>query len=274
MKRFETFLKDNKLFVFLCILALTLIAAAVTAPFLAPNDPFKTNMANSLRESGGRFPLGTDNLGRCIFSRLLYGGQNSLKMTFSLVVSVFIVGTAVGTAAGYFGGLADNIIMRFSDVFLAFPGIIFAIAIAGVLGPSSINTVIALIAVNWVKYARVSRSLVMAVKEKEYVKLAKMGGAREYQLILKYVAPNIIPSLVVMATMDIGTMMLEISSLSFLGLGPQPPTPEWGYMLSEGRNYMQTSPELMIYPGIAIFITVMIFNLLGDSMRDILDPKK
>jgi len=274
MKKFGLFLKENKLFTFLCILVLILIAVAMLAPWISPNDPFKSNMANSLQGRSSKFPLGTDNLGRCVFSRLLYGGQNSLKMTFSLVILVFVIGTAVGTTAGYLGGVIDNIIMRFSDIFLAFPGIIFAIAIAGVLGPSSTNTVIALIVVNWVKYARVSRSLVMSVREKDYIKLARMGGARKYQLILKYVVPNIIPSLIVMATMDIGTMMLEISSLSFLGLGPQPPTPEWGYMLNEGRSYMQTSPGLMVYPGIAIFITVMVFNLLGDSIRDILDPKK
>ncbi|AKN31505.1 nickel transporter permease NikC [Clostridium carboxidivorans P7] len=274
MENFMITMKKNKLFTFMCILILILISISLFAPFIAPHDPLKTNMTNSLQGRSNDFPLGTDNLGRCLLSRVLYGASTSLKMTFCLVVIVFIVGTTVGTIAAYFGGIIDTIIMRFSDVFLAFPGIIFAIAIAGVLGPSSMNTVLALAVVNWVKYARVSRSLVMSVRKKDYIKGAKMGGAKEYQIILKYILPNIIPSLIVMATMDIGTMMLEISSLSFLGLGAQPPTPEWGYMLNEGRNYMQTSPGLMIYPGAAIFITVMIFNLLGDSIRDILDPNK
>ncbi|ADK15319.1 nickel transporter permease [Clostridium ljungdahlii] len=274
MENFTVFVKKNKLFIFLCILAVILISISLSANYIAPHDPLKTNMTNALQGRSSKFPLGTDNLGRCLLSRLLYGASTSLKMTFCLVIIIFIVGTALGTIAAYFGGIVDTIIMRFSDIFLAFPGIIFAIAIAGVLGPSSMNVVIALAVVNWVKYARVSRSLVMSVRKKEYIKGAKMGGAKEYQIILKYILPNIIPSLIVIATMDIGTMMLEISSLSFLGLGAQPPTPEWGYMLNEGRNYMQTSPGLMIYPGAAIFITVMIFNLLGDSIRDILDPNQ
>ncbi|MCT8978594.1 ABC transporter permease [Clostridium sp. CX1] len=274
MKGSSLIFRKNKSFICFCTLAMILVLISLLAPHIAPHDPLKTNMTNSLQGPSGEFLLGTDNLGRCLLSRLLYGALNSLKMTFSLVIIAFIVGTAMGMVSGYLGGIADTIVMRFSDVFLAFPGIIFAIAIAGVLGPSSINTVIALAVVDWVKYARVSRSLVMSVRKKDYIKAAKMGGAKEYKIILKYILPNIIPSLIVMATMDIGTMMLEISSLSFLGLGAQPPTPEWGYMLNEGRNYMQTVPGLMIYPGIAIFVTVMIFNLLGDGIRDMLDPNK
>ncbi|MDW8802895.1 ABC transporter permease [Clostridium sp. A1-XYC3] len=274
MKGSSLIFRKNKSFICFCTLAMILVLISLLAPHIAPHDPLKTNMTKSLQGPSGEFLLGTDNLGRCLLSRLLYGALNSLKMTFSLVIIAFIVGTAMGMVSGYLGGIADTIVMRFSDVFLAFPGIIFAIAIAGVLGPSSINTVIALAVVDWVKYARVTRSLVMSVRKKDYIKAAKMGGAKEYKIILKYILPNIIPSLIVMATMDIGTMMLEISSLSFLGLGAQPPTPEWGYMLNEGRNYMQTVPGLMIYPGIAIFVTVMIFNLLGDGIRDMLDPNK
>lgn len=274
MENFILFIKKNKLFAFLCVLALILALMCIFVTHIAPNDPLKTNMANSLQGRSSQFPLGTDNLGRCLLSRLLYGAVTSLKLTFWLVITVFIVGTTVGTLAGYFGGIADTIIMRLSDIFLAFPSIIFAIAIVGILGASSINTVMALLVVDWVKYARVSKSLVISIRKKDYIKAAKMGGAKEYQIIFKYILPNIIPSLVVMATMDLGTMMLQISSLSFLGLGAQPPTPEWGNMLNEGKDYMQTLPGLMIYPGIGIFITVMIFNLLGDSMRDILDPNK
>lgn len=274
MENFILFIKKNKLFAFLCVLALILALMCIFVTYIAPNDPIKTNMANSLQSRSSQFPLGTDNLGRCLLSRLLYGAVTSLKLTFWLVIAVFVVGTTVGTLAGYFGGIADTIIMRLSDIFLAFPSIIFAIAIVGILGASSINTVMALLIVDWVKYARVSKSLVISIRKKDYIKAAKMGGAKEYQIIFKYILPNIIPSLVVMATMDLGTMMLQISSLSFLGLGAQPPTPEWGNMLNEGKDYMQTLPGLMIYPGIAIFVTVMIFNLLGDSMRDILDPNE
>lgn len=257
-----------------CILALVLVSISILAPFIAPHDPLKADMANSLKGSSDIFLIGTDQLGRDLLSRILYGALNSLKMTFILVIIVFIVGTTLGTLAGYFGGIVDVIIMRFCDVFLSFPGIIFAIAIAGVLGPSSINTIVALAVVNWAKYARVSRGLAMSIRKKDYIKAAKMGGARQYQIILKYVLPNIIPSLIVMAAMDIGSMLLEISSLSFLGLGAQPPTPEWGYMINEGRAYIQTAPWLMIYPGIAMFITVTVFNLLGEGIRDILDPNE
>jgi peptide/nickel transport system permease protein/nickel transport system permease protein len=266
--------RKNKSLTIYCILALVLVLISIFAPYIAPHDPLKTNMANSLKGSSDIFPIGTDQLGRDLFSRILYGALNSLKMTFTLVITVFIVGTLAGTIAGYFGGITDVVIMRFCDVFLAFPGIIFAIAIAGILGPSSINTIIALAVVNWAKYARVSRGLAMSITKKDYIKAAKMGGARQYQIILKHVLPNIIPSLIVMAAMDIGTMLLEISSLSFLGLGAQPPTPEWGYMINEGRAYIQTAPWLMIYPGIAMFITVTIFNLLGEGIRNILDPHK
>lgn len=256
------------------MLSLGLITIGILAPFIAPHDPLKTDMVNSLKGSSSLFPLGTDQLGRDLLSRLLHGTLNSLKMTFSLVIIVFIVGTALGTLAGYFGGITDTIVMRFCDIFLAFPGIILAIAIAGILGPSSINTVIALAVVNWAKYARLSRGLTMTVRKKDYIKAAKMGGASQSQIILRYVLPNIVPSIIVMATMDIGTMLLEISSLSFLGLGAQPPTPEWGYMINEGRKYIQTAPWLMIYPGAVMFITVTIFNLLGENIRDILDPNK
>ncbi|MBD7911209.1 nickel transporter permease [Clostridium cibarium] len=267
-------IRKNKSFVVICMLAFALVTIGILSPYIAPHDPLKTDMTNSLRGPNAIFSLGTDQLGRDLFSRILYGALNSLKMTFSLVITVFIIGTALGTLAGYWGGIVDTIVMRFCDIFLAFPGIIFAIAVAGVLGPSSINTVIALAVVHWPKYARLSRGLAMSVKRKDYIKAAKMGGAKEYQIILRYVFPNIISALIVMATMDIGSMLLEISSLSFLGLGAQPPTPEWGYMINEGRTYIQTAPWLMVYPGVAMFITVTIFNLLGEIIRDILDPNK
>lgn len=266
--------QKNKAFVVYCILALILMLVSVLAPYIAPFDPLKIDMSNSLKAGNSIFLLGTDQLGRDLFSRILYGALNSFKMTFILVITVFIVGTILGALAGYFGGISDVVLMRFCDVFLAFPGIIFAIAVAGVLGPSSLNTIIALAVVNWAKYARVSRGLAISMSKKDYIKAARMGGAKQYQIILRYVIPNIIPSLIVMATMDIGTMLLEISSLSFLGLGAQPPTPEWGYMINEGRAYIQTAPWLMIYPGIAMLITVTIFNLLGEGIRDILDPHK
>ncbi|WP_459478928.1 nickel transporter permease [Clostridium saccharoperbutylacetonicum] len=265
-------LRKNKSFVFVCVLAICLVTIGMLAPYIAPHDPLKADMMNSLKAPNDIYPIGTDQLGRDLLSRILHGTLNSLKMTFGLVAIVFTIGTVLGIIAGYFGGIADTIMMRFCDIFLAFPGIIFAIAVAGVLGPSSINTVIALAVVNWPKYARMSRGLTMSLRKKDYIKAAKMGGANEIQIIIRYVLPNVIPSLIVTATMDLGNMLLEISSLSFLGLGAQPPTPEWGYMINEGRTYIQTAPWLMIYPGIAMLISVTIFNLLGEKIRDVLDP--
>ncbi|HBW35221.1 ABC transporter permease [Desulfosporosinus sp. BICA1-9] len=223
MEELIAVLRKNKSFVFFSALALLLVVISVFAPYLAPKDPLKSNLAHALQGRSAEFPLGTDQLGRCLLSRLLYGARTSLKMTFCLVGIVLVVGTAIGTVAGYLGRRVDTIIMRISDIFLAFPGLVFAIAIAGVLGASLMNVVIALAAVSWTKYTRVSRSLVMAVREKDYIQAAKMGGAKQYQIILKYILPNIIPALIVMAAMDIGVMMLEISALSFLGLGAQPP---------------------------------------------------
>lgn len=274
MKGTILFLRKNKSFAIILILVIGLIVIGLLAPYIAPHDPFKTDIANSLKGPNSDFIFGTDQLGRDLFSRILYGTLNSLKMTFSLVLIVFVIGTILGTLAGYFGGIIDTIVMRLCDIFLAFPGIILAIAIAGILGPSSINTIIALAVVNWAKYARLSRGLTMSVRKKDYIKSAKIAGSSEYKIIFKYVLPNIISSIIVMAAMDIGTMLLEISSLSFLGLGAQPPNPEWGYMINEGRTYIQTAPWLMIYPGIAMFITVTIFNLFGEKIREIMDPSK
>lgn len=208
----------NKSFIIFLILSLMLIALSVIAPHIAPNNPLKTNLAMSLHSPSAKYPLGTDQLGRCLCSRILWGMGNSLKMTFSLLIIVFIVGTTVGTIAGYFGGIVDTIIMRLSDIFLAFPGLVFAIAIAGILGPSLTNTVIALAVVNWTRYARVSRGLVLSIREKDYIMSAKMGGAKQHKIILKYILPNIISSLIVLAVMDIGTLMLDISALSFWDL--------------------------------------------------------
>lgn len=274
MKPLADFLKNHRGFSLIAALAVLLVALSILAPWIAPHDPLKTNLAQALQGRSREFPLGTDQLGRCLCSRIMVGAGTSLKMMFSLLAIVFAAGTLLGIAAGYGGGKTDAVIMRISDVFLAFPGLVLAIAIVGVLGASLMNTVIALAATSWSKYARVSRSMVLSVLGREYIDLAKMGGAKPGQIIMKYIFPNIVPPLIVMAAMDLGTFLLEISGLSFLGLGAQPPAPEWGFMLSEGRNFMQTAPGLMVYPGMALFITVAIFNLLGDGLRDLLDPQQ
>lgn len=266
-------LMKNKQFVFFSILALMVIFIAVFAPWIAVKNPYDAIMTDSLIPPCEKYMWGTDRLGRDIFSRIIYGTRPSLIMTFTLVSVVFLVGTGLGILAGYFGGIIDTIIMRFADMMISFPGLVLAIAVAGLLGPSMTNAVLAISLVSWPKYARLARSLVLKIKNNMYIEAAIVGGARTGKIIGRYLIPNMIPTMIVTATTDIGTMMLELASLSFLGFGAQAPTPEWGLMLNEGRTYITKASWLIMYPGIAIIVVVIIFNMLGDSIRDILDPK-
>lgn len=274
MMKIREYLTQRRLFIFLLSLTTGWIVLALIAPLLAPHDPLATNFAKVLQPSSPEYPLGTDQLGRCVLSRLLYGARTSLLLTFMMIGIVFGLGVAVGVVAGFLRGLVDTMLMRLCDTLMAFPGLIFAIAVVGMLGPGLFNTVVALSVVWWAKYARMARSLVISLQQKEFVTAAAFSGARKIQIISRTILPNMLPPLIVMAMMDVGGMMLSMSGLSFLGLGAQPPNPEWGAMLNEGRRYLQTAPWLLIYPGLAIFSTVIIFNLLGDSLRDVLDPKK
>ena len=190
-----------------------------------------------------------------------------------MIAIITAVGTTIGLISGFFGGVLDTILMRFTDILLAFPNTVFAIAVVGMLGPGILNTVIAMSLVWWTSFARVTRGLAASIRTKDYITEARFGGASTMKIIFKYVLPNIMPRVIVMATMDIGGMILSLAGLSFLGLASQPPAPEWGYMLNEGRNYLQTAPWLLFFPGLAILVTVIVFNLLGDAVRDILDPK-
>lgn len=274
MREFKLILTQHRWFTFLCSLTLLWVILAMIAPLFAPHDPLATNFAKVLQPASSEYPLGTDQLGRCVLSRILYGARTSLLLTFMMIGIVFVLGVTIGVIAGFARGLTDTVLMRLSDTLMAFPGLIFAIAVVGMLGPGLFNTVIALAVVWWAKYARLARSLVISLQQREYVAAAAFSGARKIQIITRTILPNMLSPLIVMAMMDVGGMMLSISGLSFLGLGAQPPEPEWGAMLNEGRRYLQTAPWLLIYPGLAIFCTVIIFNLLGDSLRDVLDPKK
>lgn len=268
------FLKNNKQFTVFLLLALAIAAIAVFAPWIAPRDPYDAVMSDSLKEPGSTYVWGTDKLGRDVLSRVIYGTRSSLTMTLCLVAVIFVVGTALGILAGYFGGAVDAVIMRIADMMISFPGLVLAIAIAGLLGPNMVNAVIAISAVSWTKYARLARSMVLKIKQNLYIEAAVVTGTKRGSIIMKYVIPNMITTMVVTAATDIGTMMLELASLSFLGFGAQAPTPEWGLMLNEGRTHISKAPWLMIYPGIAIVVVVVVFNMLGDSIRDILDPKQ
>lgn len=270
----KNFFLEHKQFTLFFILALVIVGIAVFAPWIAPKDPLDAVMTDSLKAPCADYPLGADKLGRDLLSRVIYGTRTSLVSTLILVVTIFAVGTVLGVVAGYFGGWIDQVIMRIADMMISFPGMILAIAIAGMLGPSLRNGVIAITAVSWTKYARLARSMVLKVKGNLYVEAAIVNGTSTLKILVKHVIPNMLTTMTVTAAADIGTMMLELASLSFLGFGAVAPTPEWGLMLNEGRTYMAKAPWLMIAPGIAIVIVVVVFNMLGDSVRDILDPRQ
>jgi len=255
-------------------MATIIVLIAIFAKQIAPKDPLQAVMDKPLHSPDKVNLLGTDILGRDILSRIIYGTRYSLFMTLALVGTVFTLGTTLGLLAGYFGGIVDTIIMRLADMMVSFPGIILAIAIAGLLGPSMTNAIIAISSVTWPKYARLSRSMVLKIKKELYVEAAKLTGSKDKDILFKYILPNMITLMLVTAISDIGALMLEISALSFLGFGAQPPIPEWGAMLNEGRTYLAKAPWLMLYPGMAIVIVVVVFNMLGDNIKDLIDIKE
>ncbi len=270
----KSFLRKYPSFCVFALLGILIILAAVFAPQLAGGvDPTEGNLTDAIMAPSAEHPFGTDKMGRDILARVIYGARASLSSTFILVAVIFVICTLLGILSGYFGGWVDAVIMRVADMMIAFPGLVLAIAVAGLLGASTKNAIIAIAVVSWPKYARLARSLVMKIRHTDFVAAAQVTGSKTGYMLWKYMLPNTITTLVITAATDIGSMMMELAALSFLGFGAQPPTPEWGSMLNEGRNFMQSAPWMMIYPGLAIFITVVVFNMLGDNLRDILDPK-
>lgn len=265
--------QENKAFRISTLLVLILVIIAVSAPLIAPYDPLDAIMKDANMEPSAAHLFGTDKLGRDVLSRILYGASYSLSSVLILVSAIFIVGTTLGVLAGYFGGKVDIIIMRIADMMISFPGMILAIAIAGIMGGSLVNAMIALLVVTWTKYARLARSMVLKVKKRDFVEAAVVNGGTPVHILWTHIVSNILPLMVITAAADIGAMMMELAGLSFLGFGSQPPAPEWGLMLNEGRIQLQTAPWLMFFPGLAIFLTVVIFNLWGDALRDVLDPR-
>ena len=265
---------QNKTFVVFSILALLIILAAIFAPIVTGGvDPLKGSLVDALLPPSKEHIFGTDKMGRDIFTRVINGARASLTATFGVVALIFLVGTVTGVISGYFGGIVDAVIMRIADMMLAFPGLVLALAVAGIMGASIKNAIIAIVVVSWTKYARLARSLVLKIRDRDYVSAAIVTGSKTPYMLLRYMLPNALPTLIITAATDVGSMMLELAAMSFLGFGAKPPAPEWGYMLNEGRACMQSAPWLMIFPGLAIFVVVVVFNMLGDSVRDILDPK-
>ena len=272
--KIEKFVKGHKQFIFFLVMAIIIVLIAIFAKQIAPKDPLQAVMDKPLHSPDKVNLLGTDILGRDILSRIIYGTRYSLFMTLVLVGTVFTLGTTLGLLAGYFGGIIDTLIMRLADMMVSFPGIILAIAIAGLLGPSMTNAIIAISSVTWPKYARLSRSMVLKIRKELYIEAAKLTGSKDKDILFKYILPNMLTLMLVTAISDIGALMLEISALSFLGFGAQPPIPEWGAMLNEGRTYLAKAPWLMLYPGMAIVIVVVVFNMLGDNIKDLIDIKE
>ena len=273
MNKALKFIKKNKAFTFAAVLVLLIIGVAVCAPILSTHDPYEAVLADAIQAPSAEHWFGTDGMGRDLYSRVLYGARTSLLSALALVAIITVVGTTLGIIAGYFGGIIDAVIMRLADMMISFPGMVLAIAVAGILGANMTNAIIAISLVTWPKYARLSRSLVLKIRNRDYVAAAQVTGSKTPYILLKYMLPNALPTILITAATDIGSMMLEIAALSFLGFGAQSPTAEWGLMLNEGRAYMVAAPWLMLFPGCAIFITVVAFNLLGDSLRDVLDPR-
>lgn len=247
---------------------------AALASYLVPYDPYEQDLNNALQPPDRVHILGTDRYGRDLLSRVIMGAQTTIYSALFLVVFITVIGTAIGMVCGYYGGILDSVVMRIADIFLAFPGMVFAIAVAGVTGGGILNAIIALACISWPKFARLSRSQVIMMKNMDYIAAARLAGSSTGAIMIRHILPNIIGSVLITAVLDIGTMIMELAGLSFLGLGAASPTAEWGSMMSNGRSMIQTAPWVILAPGTAIFITVVLFNLLGDTVRDVLDPKQ
>lgn len=255
------------------ILAGLLIFIAIFAPFLTPHDPYIQDLEGALVAPNSENLLGTDRYGRDILSRVIMGSQTTLCASLLLLLTISIFGSFIGAICGYKGGRLDVFLMRLSDVFLAFPQMVFAVAAAGALGGGLFNAAAALAIIGWPKYARISRGLVLTIRSMPYMEAARMAGTGSIGMLWYHVLPNIAGPVLVTAALDIGTIIMELAGLSFLGLGAMPPTAEWGAMMNNGRSMLQTAPWVILAPGSAIFITVAVFNLLGDKIRDVMDPK-
>ena len=241
------------------------IGMAIFAGALSPHDPLQVDVANRLQPASTEFLLGTDSLGRCVLSRLLLGARNSLLSAAVVLLTTVSVGTVVGLFAGFFGGRCDYLVQRLLEGVMAFPGLILALAIAGVLGPGLENAVLALCLVHWVGYARIVRNMTLSLRERTYVQASRIAGASSLDLLRRHILPEVAPAVVVVATLDYGRIIISIAGLSFLGLGAQPPAPEWGAMLSEGKSYMQVAPQLILWPGAMIAGIVLALQLLSET---------
>ncbi|GED29814.1 nickel transporter permease [Brevibacillus centrosporus] len=256
------------------IIVLAVVLAAILAPLLSTHDPYEMNVKERLLDplEGGHL-LGTDQFGRDLYTRILYGAQVSLEVGIVSVSLALVIGVTLGLISGYYGGWIDTVIMRFVDIVLSFPVLLLAIAFVAALGPGIENVIIALALVYWTSYARLVRATVLSIKEEEYVQAARTIGSSDFRIIVYNILPNCLAPIIVVATLGLGQAIVAEATLSFLGLGIQPPESSWGWTLAFGMKFLQDAPHLSIYPGVAIMLTVLGFNLLGDGIRDLTDTK-
>lgn len=271
--RLARFVRSTPLAALGLLILLVLVVVALFAPYISPYDPTAIRLAEGLSGPSITHPLGQDKLGRDILSRIIYGARISLYVGVATVMLSALVGTVVGAVSGYAGGVVDEVVMRLIDILLAFPGILLAVAVMAILGPSLNNIVIALTVLGWVGYARLVRGQVLALREFEFVQAARALGADARRIITRHLVPNVLGPVIVQATFGMAGAIVAEAGLSFLGLGTQPPTPSWGSMLNDGREFLLTTPHLTTFPGLAIMTVVLGLNFLGDGLRDILDPK-
>jgi len=265
----------NKLWLSLGVSILFLFAVcALLAPIFAPHDPLRQDLAQDLIGYSRAHPLGTDKLGRDILSRTIYGGRISLVVGISTVALSLTIGFAIGSLSGFFGGWVDQLVMRLVDILMAFPGILLAIAFTAVLGPGLDHVILALCLIGWTGYARLVRGEILSLREREFVHAARALGCRPKRIILRHLLPNLIPPLLIQATFGLAAAIVAEGSLSFLGLGVEPPAPSWGSMLNDGRQFLLVAPHLTTYPGLALMITVLALNLVGDALQDRLDKRR
>lgn len=265
---------QNRTAVFTTFAVLLIALIGIFAPVIAPNDPYETNIINKFASYSVQYPLGTDQLGRCVLSRMIFGIRPTLGLAALTMAGTIGIGAVLGIIAGYFRGIAEEIIMRIVDVMLSFPSQIMVFAVVALLGVSVQNVIIANVFIKWAWYARMIRTGVMQYRDKNFVQFSRCVGMPERFILFRHLLPSITSDLAVLASLDIGWAIINISTLSFLGLGVQAPTPEWGAMLNEAKEVLTRNPTQMLAPGIAIVALVCCFNLLGDAMRDVLEPKE
>ncbi|MCK5508458.1 MAG: ABC transporter permease subunit [Desulfobacterales bacterium] len=259
----------NPLLIIAVVILFAVIVITLFGPMLAPHDPVETDLSVRFSPPSMKYPLGNDSLGRCLFSRILCGARMSIGLGITVVLFSSLLGVTAGLISGYCGGFVDELIMRIVDIFFAFPEIVAAMAVAGLMGPGTLNLLFALSFVSWTRYARLVRGITLSVRERDYIKAAQLSGVSRTVIIIRHILPANLSSIIVLATIGLAKAILAVSALGFLGFGIQPPHPEWGTLLMEGKDYILSAPHLSLYPGIAIMLSVLSFNLIGDALRDI-----